>query len=153
MRVSFKNNRIAVYDDVLSKNEQEQILQYFDRAKFRQVLPENWGSGYRLSDGRGLVGTQIISSRLSDDDLRPVYPTGTALDGLVDQLLALATEVEPVVGAMGVAWTAFTMAPFIYPSSSSLSWHSDAHCAGAYIYYAHPFWSFNWGGGASNRKR
>ena len=146
MRLSFRDRRVAVYDDFLATEDQAHVLTYLDRAQFRAALPETWGSAYRLGDGPSLVGSQIFSGQLSEEKSGHVYPTDTALDILVERLMNERSNIEAIIGPFGESWSIFSMAPFIYPASASLSWHSDAHCAGAFVYYAHSSWNVHWGG-------
>jgi 2OG-Fe(II) oxygenase superfamily len=142
----YRDNRVAVYDNFLTEDEQQEILRYLDAAKFHRVLPDAWGQAFRLINGDPLIGDEVVSAKRFPDDRAPAYPTKTALDPLIERLFSCRTDVEEIVGTYGDAWTYFNMFPYVYPAGSGLGWHSDAHTTGAYIYYAHTSWSFNWGG-------
>lgn len=143
---SYADGRVVVYDHFLPEREQQEILRYFESARFRKILPDAWGRAYRLANGESLVGQEVISSRRGPEDSTPAYPTKTPLDLAIQRLLACEKELSAVIGSYGDSWAQFTMCPYVYPAACGLGWHTDAHCAGAYIYYAHPKWSPHWGG-------
>lgn len=144
--LSYRDDRVAVYDNFLSETEQRSILGYLDAANFRNILPGAWGKAYRLIDGAPLVGAEAVSELKSPDERAPAYPTNTALDVLFERLIAWRDDLAGIVGEHGKAWSRFTMCPYVYPVGAGLGWHTDSHCAGAYIYYAHRDWGSHWGG-------
>src|SRR5688572_28590108 len=105
MFLRYKDARVAVYDDFLAPQDQHQILMYLDSARFRRVLPEAWGRGFRLSGGEPLVGVQVLSEKATPESSGPAYPTETALDVLVQRLLGCRSEIAELVGAQGESWT------------------------------------------------
>ncbi len=145
MPITYKDNRIVVMDDFLSEDEQLRILQYFDIADFRAILPEAWGRGFKLTNGNPLVGIEILSEQGIASE-RLARPTQTPVDLLIDKLDSAAQALGDIVGAKGKDWSHFTVCPYVYPSGSGLGWHSDKHGTGAYIYYAHSEWRNDWGG-------
>lgn len=146
MTPRYQDKRVAVYDDFLTGPQQREILEYFDTAKFRAILPDAWGRAFRLNSGNALVGVEVVSQKRDEQDRTHAFPTQTALDILIRRLLASRADISRIVGSFGETWTRFTMCPYVYPPGSALGWHTDAHCAGAYIYYAHPHWGIHWGG-------
>jgi hypothetical protein len=146
MNPRYRDDRLAVYDDFLCATEHASIIQYLDSAKFRRILPDAWGHGYRLVDGDPLVGVEVASRKRSEHDAGAYYPSATALDLMVTKLLEHEREISEIAGPRGQSWSYFTVCPYVYPALSGLGWHSDPHCAGAFIYYAHTEWRSNWGG-------
>ena len=146
METSYKDNRVVVIDDFLGPEEQIDLLQYFDAAAFRPVLPDAWGSAYRIDDGNPLVGVEMLSDGIRDDDSRCVFPTGTALDVIVQRVTESRHISRDIVGDKDQEWDYFTICPYVYPVGSAIGWHSDKHGSGAFVYYAHQSWGANWGG-------
>jgi hypothetical protein len=143
MITRYRDPRVAVIDEFLSGEEQQEILKYLDRAVFRRVLPEAWGHAYRILNGEPLVGVEVVSMKRGLGDKSPSYPMGNALDVIVERITACRKETEET---MGEGWSYFTLCPYVYAAGSGLGWHADSHCMGAFIYYAHPTWSPHWGG-------
>jgi hypothetical protein len=76
-----------------------------------------------------------------------VYPTGTGIDRVIEELGLRADRFERLIGAQGRAWSLFTARAFLYPAHSGLGWHTDSPVfTGAFSYYAHPEWNSRWGG-------
>jgi len=146
MTPSYQDNRIIVFDNFLTNIEQELILQYFDTARFRRILPDSWGKAYRLTNGDPLVGAEVLSQPQHNRPGAPAYPTQTALDILISRVINCKSMISDTVGSHGQAWDYFTMCPYVYAAGSGLGWHADSHCAGAYVYYAHRSWGVHWGG-------
>lgn len=146
MNLRYRDNRVVVFDDFLASDDQHELLRYLDCAKFRRVLPDAWGRAFRLTGGEPLVGIQVVSE---DPDCKSgvqTYPTQTALDIIVRRVSDCQSDIADIVGARGHSWTYFTVCPYVYPAEAGLGWHTDGHCAGGYIYYAHAEWRAQWGG-------
>jgi len=146
MTPSYQDSRVAVYDNFLAADDWTAVLRYLDKAKFRRILPDAWGSAYQLTNGEPLVGAEVFSSPVDGVPTAHCYPTHTGLDGLVNRILSFKAKIAPLIEPGGVAWSHFTMCPYVYPVDAGLGWHTDSHAQGAYIYYAHPFWGRQWGG-------
>jgi hypothetical protein len=146
MTPRFKDEHVAVYDDFLSAHEQQELLRYLDTARYRKVMPEALGSAFRISDGDPFVGTEAVMRKDGAGDLRPAYPTETALDIVIERLRDHRSAIDEIICARGAAWSNATVCPYLYPAGCGLSWHTDGAYVGAYIYYAHQKWSPHWGG-------
>lgn len=142
----FRDDRVAVYDHFLPEGDRQGVLEYFDRARFRSPMPDAWGKAFRLNGGNPLVGAETASHKRTPSDTSLVYPTQSPLDRVIERLMSCSDQISEVIGAWGTSWNYFTMCPYIYPSGTGLGWHTDAHAAGAFIYYAHLEWGIHWGG-------
>src|SRR6202012_5909584 len=75
------------------------------------------------------------------------YPTGRAIDLLVDAILKNQNLYSDQIGKEGSDWKGFTALPMLYPRNTSLYWHRDAASwTGSFTFYAHPEWNVQWGG-------
>jgi len=139
---------VLIVDDFLDEEAWTEVWTHF---QFAELSPVSRTAGaWKLGDGVPLGGDEIVTpardAELDGDQPKEgVYPSGTALDRVVEALLGEAAGFAPLVGE---EWAHVTARPYVYPTGAGLSWHGDdsAVYSGAYIYYAHPHWNAHWGG-------
>ena len=138
---------VLIVDDFLDEDAWTEVWTHF---QFADLAPVTRTAGaWKLGDGVPLGGDEIVTpardAELSDGAVAGRFPSGTALDRVVEALLGEAARFAPLVGD---DWAHLTARPYVYPTGSGLSWHGDdsAVYTGAYIYYAHPHWNAHWGG-------
>ena len=137
-----------VLDDFLDEDAWTEVWTMF---QFAELAPVTRTAGaWKLDDGVPLGGDEIVTpprdAELPEAPEREgLFPSGTALDRVVEALLGHAASCAPLVGTN---WSHVTARPYVYPAGTGLSWHGDdsALYTGAYIYYAHPHWNAHWGG-------
>ncbi len=140
--------RALIVDDFLDEEAWTEVWTHF---QFAELSPVSRTAGaWKLGDGVPLGGDEIVTPARDaeidgDQPKEGVYPSGTALDRVVEALLGEAAGFAPLVGD---EWAHVTARPYVYPTGAGLSWHGDdsAVYSGAYIYYAHPHWNAHWGG-------
>jgi len=151
-----ENARFSVYDDFLSKPDFVGLWRFVQAQQYHRVHAGGWQPVWRMHDGEPWSSSIVHSARsrhaeraerLSAGSALSVYPTGTHLDRLVEEICLNAGALEPLVGRQGRDWTIFTARAFLYPAGTGLGWHADANVfTGAFSFYAHPEWSSDWGG-------
>jgi hypothetical protein len=148
MKCVFKNEQYGVFDDVLSPEHFELLWHCVQIQEHRSVHHDSWHRIWPLTGGDVLRSPILYSSFPEDIDMGPgcVYPSHTAMDLLLESLLAHLGIFEPWVGQEGQEWTTLTACSYLYPPGSGLSWHHDRFYSGAYTFYAHPQWNSDWGG-------
>ena len=142
------NPNFTVIDDFLNEEEWGALWTEF---QFMELNPVSRTVGaWKLNDGIPLGGDQIVTptkdQELVHDPEQPlVYPTQTAIDAVISNLLA---ESEAYAQIAGEDWSRISARAYVYPQNTSLSWHRDDSeiYTGAFIYFAHPHWNAHWGG-------
>ena len=142
------SSQVLSVDDFLDEEAWTEVWTHF---QFAELSPVSRTAGaWKLGDGVPLGGEEIVTpARNAEIDgeqtKEGVYPSGTALDRVVEALLG---EAEGFAALVGEDWAHVTARPYVYPTGAGLSWHGDdsAVYSGAYIYYAHPHWNAHWGG-------
>lgn len=138
----------VVIDDALDTERWTEVWSLF---QFAELSPVSRTAGaWKLDDGVPLGGDEIVTpgrdeplGEAGSDPAR--YPSGTALDHVMEAVLGAAGEARHVIGD---AFERVTARAYVYPAGTALSWHSDDSSLfdGAFIYYAHPHWNAHWGG-------
>jgi hypothetical protein len=132
-----------IIDDFLTSEHQEAVWLYIQREHLQRVDVATPTGQWAWHDGGALRGSTI--GRRSK--WHGQYPSGTALDLMMDRLVLAAERLTAVIGRLGEDWDDFTAFATLYPPGSGLMWHRDApDNAGSYVYYAHPTWNAEWGG-------
>jgi hypothetical protein len=148
--------QFVVFDDVLPPSQFEQVWRYLQLARVVNGETSDLGGPWQISEALPLYGRPFSALSGSTDSAGrpsyatsggPVYPTGTAVDFVLEKLLQLAPQIQPWVGEADEDWVVVTAGPWIYPPGTGIAWHTDSgpH-TGAYIFYAHPEWEAQWGG-------
>ncbi len=137
-----------IVDDLLDEDAWTEVWSMFQFADLSPVT--RTGGAWKLDDGTPFGGDEIVTpardAELTEPGATPgTYPSGTALDLVLESVLAAAEEAEDLVGNQ---WAHVTARAYAYPRGTALSWHGDDTHAydGAFIYYAHPYWNAHWGG-------
>ena len=132
-----------VLDDFLDEDAWTEVWTMFQFAELSPVT--RTAGAWKLDDGVPLGGDEIVTPARDAElgaagERDGVYPSGTALDRVVEALLGHAASFAPLVGD---DWAHVTARPYVYPRGAGLSWHGDdsAVYTGAYIYSAHPHWN------------
>jgi hypothetical protein len=150
-----QTSRYAVYDDVLSQEAFAGLWEYIQLDEYSAAHQTRWEKSWRLMDGQPLTGVMVrhevdghpSDARSSDGRVMRTYPTRGAIDAVIGLLLERHDEFASWVGVRGQDWNAMTARPYLYPAGTALAWHTDAHSyTGAFVFYAHPYWSASWGG-------
>lgn len=148
MTVTIDHPQFRIIDDFLDESTWTDVWTHF---QFVDLLPVSRTHGaWKLDDGVPLGGHEIVTDDrevdAAHDRERPRrYPSGTPIDHVIAELLRRPELHE---GLVGEDWTRISARPYVYPRDTALSWHIDDHerYAGAFIYYAHPYWNAHWGG-------
>jgi 2OG-Fe(II) oxygenase superfamily len=133
----------VVIDDFLSADLQKHIWLYFQVENFARVDVSSPTGQWAWHDGAALRGPTIGFKT----KWHVQYPTGTAVDALMEALVEQEERLRPALGKYASDWDDFSASPALYPSGAGLSWHRDAeNNAGSFVYYVHPHWNVEWGG-------
>ncbi len=161
MKPIFATSQFAIFDDVLNAEDAERLREYIENEEFVSVHAHGSNFVWRLEDGSPryrrksytmpalplselLPREEMLAEARKQTDF---YPTKSAMDPLMEAIVARAREHKELVGEEKKNWLGMIGKLYAYPAGSAISWHSDtAIYTGAYIYYAHPEWSIQWGG-------
>lgn len=137
-----------IVDDLLDEDAWTAVWTMFQFADLSPVT--RTAGAWKLDDGVPFGGDEIVTPAREAEVGKPgaipgTYPSGTALDLVLEAVLGAAHEAEDLIGS---AWAHATARAYAYPRGTALSWHGDDTHAydGAFIYYAHPHWNAHWGG-------
>lgn len=149
MQIAQQSEDFLVIDDFLSPEASRHVWSFFHQEPFRAVQGDRWIKAFRLVDGQPLW-SDVYTSRPSHSGRTGVsiaYPSGKAIDALIEAIIGNASLFGEYIGREGTDWHYFFCRPYLYPAGTGLSWHSDGRedVAGAYVYYAHPEWRAHWG--------
>ena len=142
MKVLKSTEQYVVIDDFLEPGDFELMLEYVARNDYARN--PRWIKPWDLADEMPWQNGETVytrGKRMRADDPRRAYPTGSALDRLLEAILASAFYRDAVADCYITART------YLHPQGSGLDWHDDGgRFAGAYSFYAHPRWHVSWGG-------
>ena len=147
-RITQTTQQFMVIDNFLSKDTHHQIWEHLQSVKYEYVHTDKWIPAFHMADKAPLWGEPALSHEYSKNTQFPVYPLGNAMDLFFKDVLELLPDIQPLVGEEGKDWAYFFARPYIYPAETGLRWHTDGKYSapGAFVYYAHPYWSPYWGG-------
>ena len=139
---------VRIVDDLLDEEAWTEVWSHF---QFADLAPVSRTAGaWKLDDGQALGGDEVVTpardAAIGQPGEEPgVYPSGTAIDLVMEAVLAEAAASADLVGA---DWAHLTARLYAYPAGAGLSWHVDDSSLydGAFVYYAHPHWNAHWGG-------
>lgn len=139
---------VRIVDDLLDEESWTEVWSYF---QFAELSPVSRTRGaWKFDDGQAMGSDEIVTpardAEVGEPGATPgTFPSGTALDRVLEAVLAEAGASAELVGT---SWAHVTARAYVYPRGAGLSWHVDdsAHYDGAFIYYAHPHWNAHWGG-------
>ena len=142
------DNTLTIIDDFLDEEDWAALWTEFQFAELHPV--SRTVGAWKLDDGVPLGGAEVVTpprdAELAHDPEQPqLYPSETAIDSVITNLLA---ESEAYADVVGDDWARISARAYVYPAGTSLSWHRDDSelYSGAFIYYAHPHWNAHWGG-------
>lgn len=138
MKLTFKNSKFAIYDDVLPPDMFDMVWLHAQHDNYSTSLAVgNWIKVWRIGDNPPLGTTEYHWSK---------RPFNNYMDVVGHYFNEIAKNTTDVVGDES-NWGDLALRTYIYPRGSKLSWHNDAdHYAGAFTYYVHPKWGSTWGG-------
>jgi hypothetical protein len=159
MRATFRCPQFHVYDDVLADEDFAAAWTFVQLETFVPVHEDVWQKGWRISDGIPLRSATAVVHATREaapvdadaaDTRRPprTYPTHTAVDSVIDAIVAGLDGMAELVGKRGIDFGDISACVYLYPQGTGLSWHSDTPrlYTGAYVFYVHPEWNCQWGG-------
>ena len=135
MRLLFKTANVAVYDDVLSKEDFQKVWLYIQQENYSKPSASGtWLKVWRTGDAEPL-GTRAYWA--SD------APFMTPLSLVHEKCQELGKNHPEIVKPFADT----TYRSYIYPRGVKLSWHDDSDVyMGAMTFYAHQKWGSTWGG-------
>jgi hypothetical protein len=125
-----------VWDEVLPELDFTALWRFFQHDKLESVHHDGRQTVWRIGDGEPLAGTHVVRKLDERGEASP-------LDALLGLLVDRAADFAPLVAD----WRSLDARTYLYPRGSGLGWHNDPEpYRGAWIFYAHPRWSAQWGG-------
>ncbi len=157
MKLTANHAKFQIYDDVLPAAEFARLWKFIGTETYWLTHAPVWQKVWRIEDGNPLSGPSAYSNQaayaaLSDNgkiNVGPyrMFPTGEPIDALVSRIQAHAGDWTTLLGRENDDWVGFVARLFLYPRGTALSWHADSKdYAGAFTYYAHPYWNVQYGG-------
>ncbi|MFK0216543.1 2OG-Fe(II) oxygenase [Streptomyces sp. NPDC090298] len=136
-RIHSRGDRYVVIDDLLPSADFEATADTFARTRLKPVLstidPVYDGFAHRGGEEKQRL------THTADDAPRWQRAVKEQIRAHLDLLAAPGAEDR----------LSLTLSAWGYPAGTRLSWHNDAGAGriGAYVYFTHPTWSSDWGGG------
>jgi len=144
LRVIRQTPDYIVCDDFLEAKDFELMLQYAQLQDYARN--PKWIKPWDLADRPPFQSGETVyhpTRRLPPGDPRRQYPTGTALDRLLEKILSTKFYRQNFARSC----KSMTARSYLHQQGASLDWHNDAgRFAGAYAFYCHPRWHASWGG-------
>jgi hypothetical protein len=146
--IALCQDSLVVADGLLGASAFAGLRDHVAMSDYRGVHGQKWDRVWRLWDGNPQRGPSVYY----DPDRRfdwkgATYPTGTAVDQLIDAVRTLSALHPEVVGAECVNWVGLYLCPWLYPVGSALSLHQDsARYSGSFTFFVHSRWRLHWGG-------
>jgi hypothetical protein len=155
-----EDDQIAIYDDFLPAKALKALQDAAQTQPFKFQHVPDIKPVYMLGGGSGLESSNVLRLSGSRAKLLPrdrypadadlpylLYPTHGPIDGLLDQIAAVARHVPRLVGRERTDWVALSGKTLLYPANTGLQWHDDAgFYRAAFAFYYHPEWNALWGG-------
>ncbi len=147
-RVMLREPGLLVIDHVLPPAQFEAMARAIAEGEYRSVHGERHDRAWRPWDGAPLrAGSMYYDPGAAFNWQGPLYPSGTAVDPLIDCVRQSAAACPEIVGAEGLDWIALYLSAWLYPVGSALSLHRDGdQYSGAFAFFAHRRWCAHWGG-------
>lgn len=154
MRITSASSAFCVIDDLLPTAAQTAVWEAFHTEPMVHVRRHALNV-YGLCDGDPYRGQTTSSGNVRERAGMSSYPSGRAIDRVVEAIRDALPEVTPWSGREGNDWDFFSATPYIYPAGTGLSWHEDTvrqeagltdRRTASFILYVHPEWRPNWGG-------
>lgn len=137
MRLTFKNSKFAIFDDVLPPDIFDTVWLHAQCENYSSSLSQgNWIKVWRLGDNSPLGSKEYLWSK---------KPFNNYMDIIGHYFLEMTKVCKDLVEEN--SWNDLSLRSYIYPRGTKLSWHNDAEVySGAITYYVHPKWGSTWGG-------
>lgn len=136
MNLVFKNDKIAVYDDVLTDMEFLCLREAMKAQPFGLYTFSGYMSYSMSADDKPGYKSSNISNSFPDPQ-----PIAAEIDPFyyrLDEIVKESNITLPSVSCSSSFW--------IYPPGSGLHYHNDGIYAGSYAFYIHEEWDETWGG-------
>jgi hypothetical protein len=134
MRLLYKTNKFAIYDDVLTPEEFAYIYAYIQEEHYASAQNGNWIKVWRIGDCSPMGSRAYFHSQ---------KPFNLPLDTLADRIDEAGKNHPEIIRA----YHDVTYRSYLYPRGTKLSWHDDSQVyCGAATYYCHKKWGSTWGG-------
>jgi len=135
MRLLYKTNKFAIYDDVLTQDEFLHVYAYMMEENFSTLTENgNWIKVWRIGDGNPIAGPPRFLSQ---------GPFNLPLDVIAAKIQEVGRNHPEIVKS----FEDMSIRPYLYPRGTKLSWHDDSTTyAGAATFYCHRKWGSTWGG-------
>ncbi len=137
-----------VIDDFLSEADWTALWSEFQFMELRPVT-RSLGA-WKLDDGVPLGGNEVVTQRpepgsTAGETSSDADPEPNPLERVISAVLERPEHYTELVDD---SWDHVSARAYVYPQGTGLSWHVDDSelYAGAFIYYAHPYWNAHWGG-------
>jgi hypothetical protein len=144
MKVVRETSDLIVLDDFLEPQDFALVHEFVQAADYARN--PKWMKPWDLADSMPWQTGETVYhpvKRLPPGDPRRQYPTGTALDRLIERILGTKFYRQNFRDTA----RSMTARAYLHPQGGSLDWHNDAgRFAGAYAFYAHTRWHISWGG-------
>ncbi len=142
MQLVHSSAGFSIFDEVLSDEQAFAVWAFMQTVELKPISVLDYA--WRTEDGTPLSGPNYL---LEPPSAVRTQATNTALDPLLFAIFAELPALEPWIGRYDRDWKKLAATPWIYPSGTALSWHTDSgRYHGAFVYYAHPEWNVQWGG-------
>ena len=142
MNYSLDLQNTKVIDNLLSADEFATVNNWMNDAPYVfKNTTGTWNKVWSIDDGEVLHSQPILlNAKL---ELHNFFPELIPLMPFIEKIPELLKNVN-LFDLEKVKSVIIT--PYVYPPSTSLSWHSDSNYAGAFTFYTHKYWNANWGG-------
>jgi hypothetical protein len=139
---------LLVADHLLGAGSLAALRDHVAVSDYRGVHGNKWDRVWRLWDGNPQRGPSVFYDPDGRFDNKGVaYPTGTAMDQLIDAVRTQSALHPDVAGLEGIDWVGIYLCPWLYPVGSALSLHQDAaKYSGSFTFFLHSRWRLHWGG-------
>jgi len=146
--VSLRQKGLLVADGLLGAGSLAALRDHVAMSDYRGVHGQKWDRVWRLWDGNPQRGPSVYYDPDSRFDHKGLaYPTGTAMDQLIDAVRTRSALHPDVAGMEGIDWAGIYLCPWLYPVGSALSLHQDAaKYTGSFTFFLHSRWRLHWGG-------
>jgi len=141
MKLLFDGENTKVYDDILSKDNFEELFDFLNYHPyiFKESLGE-WNKIWNFSDGQILIGNSFIWTL---NKVPPVKEYTKSLTALIETINVIV-EQSHFFNCSNIR--TLNMTPYCWPPGTGLGWHNDSNYLGAVTFYGHQYWSPEWGG-------
>ena len=132
MRLILKNEKLAVYDDVIEDAHIKTIRDYVQKEEYALPYISGWHKVWRLGDCSPMGSKNYKYSE---------RPFNNGMDIALVYMEEMAKNHPQLNG-----WDEIILRSYLYPRGSKLSWHNDLDYKGAMVLYTHDNWGSTWGG-------